>query len=391
MPTTAEVFLDRLVAEPSVSAAPSAPIVATVLELADPAPDEVMRHDYDAGRKSNLLLMRGPRLDDLDNPAPDRPAGLTLSGHLDVVPADEPDWRGDPWRLTDLGDRWAGRGTSDMKGFVALALDRFRRLDPNSMTAPLALLLTADEEVGSIGAQRWVAERPDTPLPRQVVIGEPTQLTAVRMHKGHLRLRLELAGHAAHSGYPHRGANAIEPAGPALVALAALRRELEAQSHPAAEHFPEVPFVTLNVGRIAGGVATNVVPDRCTLDIGLRPLPGDTSEALIERLEAVLSGALEGVDWSLAIDNDSPPLRTRPEAPLFGALRDLLGQTADPGVGFSSDGGTLARRGLDCVLFGPGSIEVAHKANESLPKDQFERAGAVLDDLIERFCGARPA
>ena len=383
MPPGPEALLRSLIAQPSVSSVPSDAVVATTLELAEAAPTEIVVQDYDEGRKHNVLLTRGPRLDGGE--------GLTLCGHLDVVPADESDWETDPWELSDRGDRWAGRGTADMKGFVALAIDRFRRLDATDMRAPLAILLTADEEVGSLGAQRWVSDQAAPTLPRQVVIGEPTGLKAVRLHKGHLRLRLTIEGQAAHSGYPRRGRSAIEPAGPALVALAALRRELEDETHEDSRHFPEVPFVTLNIGRIEGGVATNVIADRCVLELGLRPLPGVSSRELTERVNATLSAALGDADWSLAVDNDSPPLRTRGDSPLYTALTAELGQRGDVGVGFSSDGGTLARLDLDCVLFGPGSIEVAHRANEFLPKDEFERAGGVLDHLIERFCGTRPA
>jgi len=383
MPSTPESFLECLVAVPSVSSANSEDSVRTVLELARAEEPERTLQGYDGGLKTNVLLRRGPRSATGD--------GLTLSGHLDVVPADEEDWASDPWTLTDGGDRWVARGACDMKGFVALALDRFRRLDPERMKAPLALLLTADEEVGSIGAQQWVAQHADrVDLPRQIVIGEPTELAAVRLHKGHLRLQLTINGRPAHSGYPHRGQSAIEPAGPALEALAALRRELELESSDASQYFPDVPFVTLNVGRIAGGSATNVIPDLCTIDLGLRPLPGMAPGQLTQRLEATLAKALDGSSWSLAVDNDSPPLLTRPEAPLYRVLCDLLQQQGDVGVSFSSDGGTLARTGADCVLFGPGSIGVAHRANEFLPKDQFWRAGEILDDLIEHFCGARP-
>ncbi len=336
--------------------------------------------------KVNVWAEMGP-------PAAGEGAGLVLCGHLDVVPADEAGWESDPFTLTDRGDRWVGRGSCDMKGFLALALAACAAAGTEALEAPLCLLATCDEEIGSLGAQRFAAAPPG-PLPRAVVIGEPTGLAAVRLHQGHLRLRLTLAGRAAHSGYPRGGLNAIEPAGPALEALAALRRELAAERVAASEHFPELPCAALNVGTIAGGSAVNVVPECCVVELGVRLLPGMAAGILVERVRASLASALQDApltSWQLEVVNLSPPLATPADAPLHRELCDLLGQPQSVAVNYSSDGGALAMLGLDCVLWGPGSIEVAHRANEFLPKVEWQRAGELLDALIERFCGPRAA
>ncbi len=383
MPSAAASLLAELVGHPSTSDRDSTGFVKWLVDRFGRDDAEVTVQRYAGGTRSNLLLVRGgPIVDD---------AGLLLAGHLDVVPAEEPEWRSDPWTLTDGGDRWVGRGACDMKGFVALALDRFGRSASTTLQAPLAVLLTSDEEVGSIGAQRWVERLSDIALPRQVLIGEPTDLRPVRMHKGHLRLRLEIRGTAAHSGYPHRGHSAIRPAGPALVALAELERELATETPEHGDRFPEVPFVALNVGRIDGGAAVNVIPDRCVVEFGLRLLPGLSTESVLPRVERTLDAALRDEAWDLEVDNDSPPLLTAADAPLYLALGELFPAGDDSGVSYSSDGGALARLGLDCVLFGPGSIEVAHKPNEFVPKAELERAGEIIDRLIDRFCGVRLA
>ncbi len=383
MPSAAASLLAELVGHPSTSDRDSTGFVKWLVDRFGRDDAEVTVQRYAGGTRSNLLLVRGgPIVDD---------AGLLLAGHLDVVPAEEPEWRSDPWTLTDGGDRWVGRGACDMKGFVALALDRFGRSASTTLQAPLAVLLTSDEEVGSIGAQRWVERLSDIALPRQVLIGEPTDLRPVRMHKGHLRLRLEIRGTAAHSGYPHRGHSAIRPAGPALVALAELERELATETPEHGDRFPEVPFVALNVGRIDGGAAVNVIPDRCVVEFGLRLLPGLSTESVLPRGERTLDAALRDEAWDLEVDNDSPPLLTAADAPLYLALGELFPAGDDSGVSYSSDGGALARLGLDCVLFGPGSIEVAHKPNEFVPKAELERAGEIIDRLIDRFCGVRLA
>lgn len=375
-------LLARLVAFDSTSRRSNEPIADFVAATLEEAGARVRKLPAGAG-KWNIWAEVGPP------PAGDG-AGLVLAGHLDVVPAGEDAWESDPWVLTDRGDAWAGRGSCDMKGFLALAIVACARATDGGLTAPLCLLATADEEIGSLGAQQFAAAPPG-PLPRAVVVGEPTGLAAVRLHKGHLRLRLELTGRAAHSSDPAAGVNAIEPAGAALVALAALRRRLTAERPPASEHFPDVPYAALNVGTIAGGSAVNVVPDRCVVELGVRLLPGMHAESVVERVRSSLVSALDGAalgSWNLETVNLSPPLATWAEAPLHRVLCELLGQGETVAVDYSSDAGTLAALGLDCVLWGPGSIEVAHRPNEYLPKAEFARAGELLDALIDRFCRA---
>ncbi len=377
-------LLDRLVAIESTSRLSNRPLADFVCERLERPGIEIRRQPSADGEKENLVVRVGPAADGSG-------AGLTLSGHMDTVPADEDGWSSPPFRLTDRGDRWVARGACDMKGFLALAVALAAELADEPLAAPLALLFTYDEELGSLGAQRFAAD-PGEPLPRRTVVGEPTSLRVVRMHKGHLRLRLTLTGASAHSGYPHRGVNAIEPAGEAIRALAALRRELEGERPAAAEHFSEVPWVALNLGRVEGGSAVNVVPDSCRLDLGLRPLPGMDPAAVVERVRGALAGALADADWRLETVNDSPPLDLPAAAPIHRELARLVGQTASQATAFSSDAGTLARLGLDCVLFGPGSIEAAHRPDEHLPKAEMARAGEVLRSLAARCCreGASP-
>ncbi len=307
---------------------------------------------------------------------------------MDTVPAEEPEWGSDPFLLTETGDRYVGRGAADMKGFLALATNRLAAADPGALRRPLALLFTYDEEVGTLGARRFTESYADPArLPRSVVIGEPTGLRVVRAHKGMVRYRLAFSGRAAHSGYPHLGLSAIEPAGRAIVALAALRRTMEAEHVPNAEAFPAVPFAALNIGIVAGGSAANVIPDRCELQLGIRLLPGMSAEAMAERVRAAVEQAVEA-PFALAQVSESPAMILRPEAPIHRALCEAVDQHDSHSVMFASDAGWLQRAGFECVLFGPGSIEVAHRPNEFLPVAEFRRAGEVLDGLIRRGCSA---
>jgi acetylornithine deacetylase len=306
---------------------------------------------------------------------------------MDVVPAEEPEWRSDPFTMAEVGDRYVGRGTADMKGFLALAANRLAAADASALRRPLCLLFTYDEEVGTLGARRFTESFAGAGrLPRDVVIGEPTSLGVVRAHKGMLRLRLAFRGQAAHSGYPHLGRSAIEPAARAIVALAGLRHTMESERPPHAEQFPDVPFAALNVGTVSGGSAANVVPDRCELQLGIRLLPGMSAAAMAERVAETVRAATDE-PFTLEQVSESPAMVLEEDAPLHRGLCETIGQHGSRSVMFATDAGWLQRAGFACVLFGPGSIEAAHRPNEFLPVAEFHRAGEVLDALIRRCCG----
>lgn len=329
--------------------------------------------------KVNLILRMGP------DPGPDR-RGLILSGHMDVVPAGQ-GWDSDPFTLTARDDRFVARGAADMKGFLALAVNIFAAAEPDRLAAPLALVLTYDEELGCLGAERMFRTWPrEDLLPRNTVIGEPTTLKVVRMHKGHMKLRATLRGINAHSGYPHRGVNAIEPAGRVITALAALREELEKERSPNSEHFTEAPFVALNVAVISGGLAVNIVPDRCRIDVGLRPLPGMKSGPLVQRVKEAVRTAAGAARFDFELSNDGPAMMLSENAPIYRALCRMTGQQKTVGVSYCTDAGWFQQMGLDCAVFGPGSIEVAHKPNEFLPRAEFEQARNYLRRLVEESC-----
>jgi acetylornithine deacetylase len=336
------------------------------------------------GSKANLFARIGPPADAAAR------RGLILSGHTDCVPADEPDWTVERFALTERDDRWLGRGTADMKGFVALAATTAAAIDPARLAAPLCLLFTYDEEVGMHGAREFARQwraAGDEPLPRACLIGEPTSLVAMRLHKGHMKLRVTLHGRAAHSGTPHHGENAIEAAAPVIAALGELRRELEREPPPLAELFPEAPFVPLNVATVRGGVAINVVPDRCEIELGFRPMPGSDLDAVRERVEERIRAAAPA-SAEIELVGLSEPLLTGEDSELHRELCAHGGQRASRGAPFATDGGPLAALGLESVVWGPGSIEVAHRADEWMPKRDLFRSAELLPRLVDRFCGA---
>jgi acetylornithine deacetylase len=257
---------------------------------------------------------------------------------------------------------------------------------------PLVLLFTYDEELGCLGAEDLARERPELgpSLPEAAVIGEPTSLSVVRLHKGHLKARAVLHGVSAHSGYPHLGDNAIERAARAVERLRRLRGRMEETRVESSDAFPESPYPALNVGTIRGGRAINIVPDRAQIEIGVRLLPGMDTEPIVESLRQAVREAADperGDDgWSLEVLSASPPMELAAEHPLHRGLLDLTGQEGSRSVSFATDAGWLQRMGLACAVWGPGAIEVAHKPNEFMPKDEFFAAAATLDRAIDRFC-----
>lgn len=369
----------RLVAFDTTSHHPNLPLADFLCSYLERPGVRITRNLSADGLKTNLVIEVGPET------AADG-QGLVLSAHMDVVPAGE-GWESDPFTLTEAGDRYIARGSADMKGFLALAVEAAASVDPTSLAAPLVLVLTYDEELGCLGAERLFRTWPrEHPLPRSCVVGEPTSLAAVRMHKGHLKMRITVSGTSAHSGYPHLGRNAIEPAGRVVVALSELRRQLESERSRHSGHFPETPFVALNVGRITGGTAINVVPERCMVEVGLRPLPEMDSAELAERVERAASAVVPAERLVVEVIGDSPAMLLAAEAPIVRAVGELSGQREAGSASYGTDAGWLSKLGLECVIFGPGTIEVAHKPNEWIPKAEIETARGAIAMLIERFC-----
>ena len=207
------------------------------------------------------------------------------------------------------------------------------------------------------------------------------------MHKGHLTMRVTVHGKSAHSGSPHLGSNAVETAARVIQGVSRLGDALKRQRCESGRFFPTAPYSVINVVRISGGTAINVIPDRCEFDLGLRLLPGMNSQAMIEWIKDVVSKSDPHVNITVEVVNDSPPLILYERAPIHTTLCRRLNQTQSYGVSFASDAGVLQKLGFECVLFGPGSIQVAHQPNEFVPIDEFTQAKSHFEALVDRFCG----
>ena len=365
-----EETLARLVAFPTVSDRPVDGIAAYLAERCEAAGMRVERFDAPEPGKCNLVCSAGPAGTD----------GLVLSGHMDVVPVAGQPWTSDPFVLTKRGDRLHGRGSCDMKAFLAATVEALPLLP--KLERELVLVWTYDEEVGCIGSRELLSRIAGRALPSLALIGEPTSFQILRMHPGHVAAKIRCRGRAAHSSKPDLGANAIRLAARVIDRLDALAEEWRKDVRFA--DMLERPFVVMNVATIRGGAAINIVPDSCEIGVGFRPLPGMDPEGLFAEMKARVE---ELPDVTAELVRVTPAMLT-PTGTVLESL--LLPHAARPEIGaaaFATDGGNLARAGVQSLVFGPGSIDVAHMADEYVPIGELHRCVDVVAEVVARRCG----
>jgi len=378
IPSLQEI-LSRLVAIPTVSSAdpeldqPNLALIEQLEAWLQPAGFRCERVPLDTPRpKANLVAMLGSGDD-----------GLVLSGHTDTVPCDPALWRTPPWSLEEREGRLYGLGTTDMKGFLAVAIEAAAAYRTRSLQHPLALLFTADEESSMRGAQRLVEL--GFPRARYALIGEPTGLRPVHMHKGVGMLALEITGRSGHSSTPDAGRNALDGMRVALDVLNRWRGDLALRYRNPAFG---VPVPTLNFGRIAGGDNANRICGSCELHFDLRTLPAMQWDALQQELQQQLAQALAGseLDWQLRpLDVVIPAFEAPPSSGWVRTLETLTGHTAEA-VAFGSEAPFLQQLGMEVVVCGPGELDRAHKPDEYVTLDALQRTSELLHRLITKVC-----
>ena len=335
-----------------------------------------------AGTKANLYATIGPT---------DR-GGVLLSGHTDVVPVDGQTWSADPFCMIERNGRLYGRGAADMKGFLAAALGAAGRASRRDLRVPLHLAFSYDEEVGCLGVRSLIAAMATwTHRPRLCIVGEPTLLTLGVGHKGKTALRAICCGQPAHSAFPGQGVNAIYLA----TELIQRMRERQVQIEESRRRDPgyDVPYTTLHVGVIRGGVTLNIVPDRCEFELEIRNLAADDPAVVVSALQqdaaqiAAASrrpGALS--DIRLEVINEYPGLETPADSEVVRLVAALTGSQERVKVAFGTEAGLFSGRlGIPSVVCGPGCIDQAHKADEFVSLDQLARCDAMMDALIEHL------
>jgi acetylornithine deacetylase len=325
--------------------------------------------------KANLRATRGN---------PDDPNGLVLSGHTDTVPFDQGRWSVDPFAGVVKDDALFGLGSADMKSFLALSIEAARRMGDIPLQHPLTILATADEESSMAGARLLVEQQRH--LGRFCVIGEPTGLQPIRMHKGVMMEAINVEGQSGHSSDPDLGANAIEGVHAILGELLDWRGELRRRHQHGGF---KIPFPTLNLGSIHGGDNPNRICGHCALQIDLRPLPGMEPPALRQELRERIAKVMSHhprLSWThRALFEGLPPFETPADSVLVKACEEIAERPAGA-VAFGTEAPLLASLGLETVVLGPGHIAQAHQPDEFLPLAHIEPCLNILDRLIHRFC-----
>ncbi len=313
------------------------------------------------------------------------PGGLVLGGHADTVPWDAHRWTVDPFRATERDGRLYGLGSCDMKSFLAMAVESARRFAPARPTRPLHLVVTADEETTMSGARALAAACPVDA--EAAIIGEPTLLKPVRMHKGILMDRVRLLGRSGHSSDPSHGNNALDGMHAVMGTLIELRNELAARHHNAAFR---VPAPTLNLGAIHGGDNPNRICGECALSYDLRILPGMDLDGERRRLRDRIRAAVAERGFEVHFDTlfeGTPPAETRADAAIVRAAEAAAGATARA-VAFGTEAAFYQRAGMDVVILGPGSIAQAHQPDEYVALEQVDAGVDLLGRLIRQHCTA---
>lgn len=366
-----ESMLSSLVAYPSVVGTPNGALVDFV-------------RDYLAEYNISSSVIVGPegnRYNLFATIGPAERRGYVLSGHLDVVPAGESGWKGDPFRLRRLEDRLIARGAVDMKGFVAAVLAAVPKLVRMELTQPVHIALSYDEEAGCRGVPHLI-DRLSTLCapPLGCIVGEPSGLVPVLRHKGKAALRVIARGVSGHSSRPDLGSNAIHALLPVLQAVATEAR-MHSSTGPKNPHF-EPPFSTLQVGKIEGGEALNIIPGFASAEIEARAIAGVDP---LELLKPVMDEVAANDDISVEVMAAYPPLALEKAHPLACLMAELTGRDPSPAVSYGTEAGLFQAAGIPSIVCGPGDIERAHKPEEYIALGELEGAYEMVLRLGHRL------
>ncbi|PVX79852.1 acetylornithine deacetylase [Paraburkholderia unamae] len=380
--TTSRAMLERLIGFATVSRDSNLELIAFIEAYLAGLGVECELF-YNAQRtKANLFATIGPR---------DR-GGIVLSGHTDVVPVDGQVWTVEPFRLTEKHGRLYGRGTADMKSFIACVLAAVPAFQRAPLAMPVHLAFSYDEEIGCLGVRPMLAELAQRAhAPRVCLIGEPTELKPVLGHKGKLAMRCHVKGAACHSAYAPYGVNAIQYAARLINKLEAIGDELARPEYRDARFDP--PFSTLQTGVVKGGRALNIVPAECEFDFEVRTVPGFDALTVADDLkryaESELVPKMRAVHADTGIRfealNAYPGLATPPESEVAQLLARLCESSDFGTVAFGTEGGLFAQAGIPTVVCGPGSMDQGHKPDEFVTLDQLDRCDAMLLRLAQHL------
>ncbi|HEX8844504.1 MAG TPA: acetylornithine deacetylase [Pyrinomonadaceae bacterium] len=371
---TIENTLAKLVSINSVSSASNTEIIEHLASRVESLGLSVKLLPYTDERgieKVNMIAVAGTEAEEVE---------LALVGHTDTVPFDSA-WT-EALRLTEREGKLYGRGACDTKGFIAAALTAIEETDLSRLKRPLALVFTADEEIGCLGAKRLADAR--ALRARYSIVGEPTSLQPMRAGKGYCLAEITLRGREGHSAYPALGASAIFRAARLVARIEMLAEQLKEDERAAFEP----PYTTLNVGLINGGTAKNIIAGECRFTLEWRPVPGQKPEHLLNLVGAAIEdekGRDADFDCSLDVIRLDEGMETREDSVLVRLLVEETGRDAGT-IAFGTEAPQMIELGAEAVVFGPGNIRVAHRTNEFVPAAELRECARVLSRAIEHFC-----
>jgi acetylornithine deacetylase len=334
------------------------------------------------GQKANLHAVVGPH----------GPGGVALSGHVDTVPVDGQAWSSDPFALRQEGGRLFGRGTTDMKGFVAASLAAVPDLLAANLARPVHLFITHDEETDMSGARGLVQDVVASGLrPAMCIVGEPSSMQPINAHKGRLALRVVVRGAAGHSSQPEFGVNALYAAAEAIVHIKAEAQRFADQG-PFAPGF-DPPHTTAHVGTLHGGSILNIIPERAEFTMEWRTIPADDPDAEVERLRGWLAANIEpamqrlnpACGFTLEVMDSIPGLSLAPDHDLVALVKQLTGFNSIGQVSYGTEGGLYQQAGIPTIVCGPGNIAQAHKPDEWIDVAQLDACDSFIRRLAEKL------
>jgi len=378
MATTLQI-LDRLIAFPSVSADSNLPIIDYIDAFLAARGFEIHRIKDATGGKAGLFARLGPA---------DR-QGVMLSGHTDVVPVSGQPWTKDPFQMSRDGDRLYGRGTTDMKGFLACMLSVADRAAGRKLNQPLKLAFSWDEEIGCLGIAQMLPElEKSIGKPALCIVGEPTSLQIALGHKGKVALRAVCHGTSGHSAMAPNYLNAIHLAADFIHALRAIQTDLTANGAREAEY--DIPCATVHVGKISGGTALNIVPERAVIDFEFRyPVTqsaveihsaiNDAARAIVAQWRDTFPAARIDVETISAY----PGLGTAPDGPELALMRRFVPEASLIKVGYGTEAGHFAEAGVPALVCGPGSMDQGHKPDEFIEVSELDACDAMCDRILQ--------
>ena len=324
--------------------------------------------------KYNMIALAGTDFSD------DTSVELALVGHTDTVPYD-PNWT-EATNLTERDGKLYGRGSCDTKGFIAAALTAVETIDLSQLKKPLAVIFTADEEIGLRGAKRLADAKPLRV--RYSIVGEPTSLKPIRAGKGYSLAEVIVKGREAHSAYPSLGASAVFRAARLIIHLESIAVQLKEDQHPAFDP----PYTTLNIGLIHGGSAKNVLAGECRFTLEWRPIPTQSSGYVLNLFRTAIQEETQkdpGFECEVDANRQDTGFETSPDSPLIKMLEQATGLESGT-VAFGTEGAQMMRLGSESVVIGPGDIREAHRTGEFVPVDELERCAEILRQSIQQLC-----